>query len=402
MMRLRILIALVTLTFSTSILAHEADPGFDHQIQAMLNHHYNKYKDSEYFTGIALTIYIPGKQIKNFYIGTESRDKDSKKISPSTLFQIGSITKSFTSAIILQLENENKIKIDDKLANSLTQYPKWGDVTIRSLLDMTSGVPNYTDTPFWNVQESDNISRVWTNQQLIAFVYPTANFAPPMRKDYYYTNSAYVLAGMVIEKLTSDSFLNQVNNRIIKPLNLANTFYPTQSLDPQILSRQAHGYYYNQYDSPNLVGKDVTANDLSWAGAAGAMLSTPEDVALWIHELFAGNKILKPEQHKELTQIVSLNTGKPLKHLTADDDRGFGLGVIQAYDNSSPQGNYWFYEGETLGFRAIYSYTPCNGVIIAAAFNSATNPDNDYASTLANQIYDAVLDEYPELTCKGM
>lgn len=397
----RLLLGTLITIISSPLLAHNDQTYFDHQAQQIVTQHYNKYKDNEYFTGIGTAIYIPNQEIKSFYAGKESRDKNSKDISATTLFQIGSITKSFVSAIILQLEQEKKLNIDSTIKDFFPEYPKWSQVTIRSLLNMTSGVPNYSDTPTWNYQEANKLDQTWTDQQLLALVYPKAGFNPPMRDDYYYTNSSYLLAGLIVEKATQTTFQDAVIKRIIKPLNLENTFYPTPVIDAAIMARQAHGYYFNQYDNPALVGEDVTSNNLSWAGTAGAMLSTPVDIVRWVHELFEGDKILNVTQQNRLQEMVSLSTGEPIKALTENDDRGFGLGVIQAFDDKSPDGRYWFYEGETLGFRAIYMYTPCNGVIVSAVFNSATNPDNDRAGALMQKLYNYVLKQYPKLNCKG-
>jgi D-alanyl-D-alanine carboxypeptidase len=168
-------------------------------------------------------------------------------------------------------------------------------------------------------------------------------------------------------------------------------------MDSFVQSRLANGYNYNQYDNPLLVGKDLHTNNLSWAGAAGGIVSNSEDITKWVKAIFIDDDILDKAQKEKLTRLISVDTGEPLSKTTEDDPRGFGLGVIQAYDEHL--GRYWFYEGKTLGFRALYFYSPCNNVIISTIFNSATFTENDHASDLIKNIYKLILQENPKLRC---
>lgn len=383
---------------ATNMYAAQQIDNFDSKTQEILNQHYKKFKDLEYFSGAALSVYIPKQPIKNYYAGTVSHDQNSKKISADTLFQIGSITKSFTAAILLQLEKENKLQLNDAIKTELPNYGKWSQITITKLLNMTSGLPNYSDTPLFNVEIYNDTKRVWSAADLINFVYPNGNFSPPLKKGYFYSNTGYVLADMIIEKTTKNSFQQEITNRTIKPAELNNTFYPVPTIDKSILERQARGYNYNQYDNPVLVGEDVTDFNLSWAGAAGAILSTSEDIIKWTQALFTTNKILDDHQKHELTTLNSIDSGKPMTQTDAKHPKGFGLGVSQAFHKD--MGRIWFYEGETLGFRALFLYKICNGVVISTIFNSATNAENDHAGDLMQKIYQLIITQHPELNCK--
>src|SRR5665213_146580 len=106
------------------LIAHAEQP------QDILNKHYQTYKDQEYFSGVALSIYTPKTSIANYYAGTESHEPNSKPISATSLFQIGSITKSFTAAIVLQLEKEKKLTLDSPLKTWLPSYDKWSTISI--------------------------------------------------------------------------------------------------------------------------------------------------------------------------------------------------------------------------------------------------------------------------------
>lgn len=196
------------------------------------------------------------------------------------------------------------------------------------------------------------------------------------------------------------SIKQMYENQLFKPAGLSHTFYPVPRVDPDQQRRLAHGYNYNQYDNPALVGKDVTANSMTWARAAGGLISTSEDVIKWVKALFVDNTILDATQKSKLMELVSTQTGKPIKQTTKDDPRGFGLGVIQGFDADTVNGHYWFYEGQTLGFRALYLYKACNGIIISTIFNSSTNSENDQGGKLLIQTYKQIMTAYPEYQCK--
>lgn len=393
-------IFMIKLIFSFLLLfpfLTSAQSKIDAEYQDILMSHFNEFKDQEFFSGITLSIYIPKQAIKNYYVGKVSHDLSSKNISEDTLFEIGSITKSFTAALLLTLENDT-FSLNNKLNDWLPQYPKWGTLSLRSLLNMTSGLPNYTDSPLVNAEEYKNIARLWSNQELMTYVYPKKTFSPPLKNGYFYTNTGYILLDLIIEKMTHESFSTLMENKILKPADLQNTFYPSLTTSKSIFERLAHGYNFNQYDNSLLVGRDMYGNNLSWAGAAGAMISNSEDIIHWVKTIFVENNILDASKKKQLTELISLNTGKPLIKPSKTDPRGFGLGVVQGYDPELKV-HFWFYQGETLGFRAFYMYVPCNGVIISTILNSATNEENNHINKLIKTIYQSILRKNTELNC---
>ncbi len=364
-----------------------AKPAID-PIQAALNAHYNTYKPMEYFSGIAVSVYKPGQAITSYYAGNVSHDANAAPVNANTLFQIGSITKSYVTAILLQLQKEKKLKLSDTMQQWLPEYKNWLPRDITSLLNMTSGLPNYTDSPLINAGMYHQPSLVYSAQDLIAFVYPKNHLTPPMRHGYNYTNTGYIIAGMIIEKVTHDTLQHQLQTRLLTPLKLQNTYYPLPDFPAAANASLAHGYSYNPYANPELLGKDVSQTSPSWAAAAGAMVSNGPDVINWVKALFVDNTILDKAQQKELMQSVSTATGLPIAKATRNDPRGFGLGVGVGYQDDV--GQFWYYEGETEGFRAAYMYVPKTGIIVVAIMNSAVNGENDHAGELVNVIYQLV------------
>ena len=124
--------------------------------------------------------------------------------------------------------------------------------------------------------------------------------------------------------------------------------------------------------------------DLSWAGAAGGVVSTPRDLQRWVRGLFGG-RVLPPKQLKEMLELVSLDTGKPIPETTATDPRGFGLGVAAAY--APGLGHLWFYEGITLGYRAVHFYFPKDDLVITVFANSQAPEGKDELPPLALKLY---------------
>jgi D-alanyl-D-alanine carboxypeptidase len=117
-----------------------------------------------------------------------------------------------------------------------------------------------------------------------------------------------------------------------------------------------------------LIGKDMRTGNLSWAAEAGAIISNPRDLASWIRALFE-KRVIPEKQLEEMTTLVSNKTGLPLAEPTADDAVGFGLGLGRAY-RKEMGGAYWFYEGETFGFRTIFVYWPQYDLLMTASVNS--------------------------------
>ncbi len=395
------MLCFVNLTFAAdndidASAAQSITDDFNTKVQQTLTDHYTQYKGREYFSGATLSVYIPNQPIKNFYIGKLGHHLSNSKVNADTLFQIGSITKSFTAVVLLQLEKDGKLNLSNTMDSYLPQYKKWANISLDQLLNMTSGLPNYSDAPLWNTDQYDDPDHAWTNEELIKYVYPQNQFIPPLKSKYFYTNTGYLLADLIVEKTSNGKFADILIEKAIKPANLTNTFYPVPAFDRSLTSRLAHGYSYNQYENPESLGEEVT-NNLSWASAAGGLISTSEDIVKWVKAIFIDNTLLDTNQKQKLTQLVSMKTGKPIQNTTASDAGGFGLGLAQKYEKSL--GNYWFYEGETLGFRAIYIYFPCNNVIISAVFNSATNSENDHSKNLVKKVYELILDQHYAKHC---
>lgn len=357
--------ALLTLSGSVSPAASE-----DEAPKEALHHDLQEYlatrSSVEHISALSMYITFRGsKEEIADAVGT-TKYGGGEPVTPHNLFQIGSNTKAFTSAILLRLEADGVLCIEDTLGKWLPQYPAWSKVTIRELLSMTSGIPTYDVTPQWIEDYDNDPYRTFTPEQLVAYIYPTIKTPGTT---YEYSNTNYILAQMIIEKASwSHSYKAEVNG-LISDYRLDNTFYEPDYYPALVNRRLVSGYYVNT-DPPvleKLLGTDTKNYSLGWGQAAGGMVGNPRDLTRWVRALFDG-EVLQPRQQEELESLVSIPDGIKIGQTSEKYPEAFGLGVFQV--TGPPLGLFWFYQGSTIGYRAVYAYIPDSGVIICVYTNS--------------------------------
>jgi D-alanyl-D-alanine carboxypeptidase len=364
----------------------------DATVRASLQRDLNQYLAArskiEHISAISLSISLRGQPENiNVTVG-QTRYGGGTPAAPDQLWQVGSNTKAFTSATILQLEAEGKLTIDQTVGRWLPQYPAWKDVTIRRLLDMTSGIPGYNKVPAWLTDYAKNPRRNFTSPALIAYVYPKNNpNAPPPTTGYDYSNTNYLLAELIIERASRRSYASELERRFFQSnIGLNDTYYSGTQYPRDVLDRMVSGYFFShagdRFGAAAIFGKDVRDYSVSWMQGAGSIVSTPEDLTRWARALYTG-PMLAPKQRAELLSLVSNKTGKPIAKTSPGDPNGFGLGVAQS---TVPEiGTVWWYLGETLGYRMFLIYFPRQDAVIAYGLNSS--PDKSDGSKLAITIY---------------
>jgi D-alanyl-D-alanine carboxypeptidase len=379
-----------------------AQPGQAEKVQAALEKWLAERAPIEKVTGIAAYVSFgdPGPAIEAF-AGKVGRNADDGPVDQDTLFHMGSTSKSFTAAVILKLEAAGKLSIDDTIAKWLPQYPAWKDVSIRRLLNMTSGIPNYSETEFISKVWATEPDRELTAGELVKLAYPTGSNDLPVTVGYHYSNTNYILAGMIAAKAGGKSFRDLVHELVIKPQGLYSTFFETGTYPETVVRRLAHGYFENpvctDYQPPNcteswnlpLMGRDIRGTSLSWAQAAGGAISNARDVNRWVRAIFAG-RVVPPKQQGEWLQMISTKTGQPIAKVTPDDPRGFSLGLVRAL--LGPTGAHWFYEGTTLGYRTLYVWFAEEDILITVQTNSQPKDGDGKLGEAVTAIYDIVRD----------
>jgi D-alanyl-D-alanine carboxypeptidase len=344
----------------------------------------------EHISAISLSVSLHGTpQTIDLTAGTTRYGGGGAPITPATLWQIGSNTKAFTAAAILQLEAEGKLNVDQTLGKWLPQYPAWKNVTIRRLLNMTSGIPGYDFSNAMLGAYARNPHRNFTVKALIAYAYPTTPGAPKPTTGYSYSNTNYLLAETIVERASGNGYAAELERRFLRAgLGLDDTYYAASEYPQSIRDRMTSGYFFN-HDADNaalapLLGRDMRDLSVSWMQGAGGIVSTPQDLTRWARALYAGG-ILAPKQRDEMMQLVSLKTGKPIATTSLADPRGFGLGIAQM--TTSETGSIWFYEGITLGYRMLHAYFPRQDVVIAVGLNSQPDSKQNHSGKLIIAIY---------------
>jgi len=361
------------------------DPALVSALSADLTDYLAQRSTVEHISAASLSVSLPGATTNIDVTAGSAQYGGSSPVTKASVFQVGSNTKAFTAAVILQLEAEGKLTIDQTVGHWLPQYPTWRNVTIKRLLDMTSGIATYDDTQAWQQSYSSAPTADVSPAQLVAFVDPKAPLAP----GWTYSNTNYQLAAMIVERVTGLDYASEVYQRIITRLGLHNTYYYPSVAPTSITSRMVSGYFYSKNPSnaglAALYGRDMRTLSLSWAGAAGGVISTPEDLTIFLRALYQG-ALLAPTQRRELLSIVSDRTGMPIDSTSSDDPVGFGLGVGQI---TSPlvDGTVWYYEGETLGYRMTYAYFLQANVVFAVGLNSQPTSSDDNIRFLVHAIY---------------
>jgi D-alanyl-D-alanine carboxypeptidase len=317
-------------------------------------------------------------------IENNQKNKPSEMITSHNLFQIGSITKSFIAAIIFQLEAEGKLSIDNTIEQTTNkfgmwlsekQYAAWKNITIKQLLNMTSGIFSVTEDPDFNHSYLVSFpNKQWNPQEELDIALRHKPYFSP-GAGWHYSDTNYLLLGLLIEAATKHTIEDEIKNRFIIPLNLKNTYYLPTLYSENIKKLMVHGYAYpGDFSPPAISGNDMTFINMSAANAAGAMVSNPSDIAIWIKALFTG-KILPDRQLKEMMDVVSIETmgdicksGKPF--VLTDKCEGFGLGVAYLYHPEL--GQMWVYVGSTAGYYSAFMWLPKNQMALSLMVSSSS------------------------------
>jgi CubicO group peptidase (beta-lactamase class C family) len=258
--------------------------------------------------------------------------------APTTKFRLGSITKQFTAASILLLEERGKLKIEDQVKKYMPDAPTaWDKVTIFHLLTHTSGIPSFTGFPDYPKRQMETM----TPQQLVDwFRDKPLEFEPGTK--WNYSNSGYVLLGYLIEKISGQSYADFVQQNIFTPLGMKDSGYDSNAA---IIERRAEGYSPGKNGPENAGFVNMTV-PLS----AGALYSTTEDLLRWEQGLFGG-KLLSPASLAKMTT--------PFK-----EDYAFGLSV------STQDGHKAItHDGGIQGFNTSMTYYPDDKLVVAVLAN---------------------------------
>lgn len=283
-------------------------------------------------------------------------------------FRIGSVTKTFTATVVLQLVGEGKLSLDDTVDKWLpgTVRGNGNDgrkITIRQLLQHTSGLHNYLTKPADSPQAwRRERLRTWRPEQLVALAMRhRPNFAPGT--SWSYSNTNYILAGMIIHKVTGHTWQQEVRQRILAPLGLRHTSAPGES--PYVADPHARAHQRFRPGGPLV---DVTVQNQTLGDAAGAMISTTADLNRFFRAL-VGGRLLAPAQLADMRKTVP---AKELESMGVPGAR-YGLGLL--FRPLSCGGGYWSHGGDDNGYRTRLGVTPDARRSVAVSVTSRSPAD---------------------------
>jgi CubicO group peptidase (beta-lactamase class C family) len=271
----------------------------------------------------------------------------------STNFPILSMTKSFTSTVVLKLQEEGKLSLKDKLSKYFPDYSRANDISLRELLNHTSGINNYTD-PI-GIEDSSIVCNPVTRQQVLDLFYTKPQETEP-GKEFNYNNSAYYLLGMIIEKVTGQPYEKIVREMILSPLGMSNSGFDFNGLPP---AKKATGYYlFNEEKKQSICWLDSTVSY-----AAGALYSTTGDIYRWARAV-ANKQILS---EKSWNSALKPGLG----------NYGYGWWIRSLYNKK-----FYYHSGGYPGYMSTLAYFPVEDLTIILLNNFGTYDQNIWAITI--------------------
>jgi D-alanyl-D-alanine carboxypeptidase len=287
-------------------------------------------------------------------------------LKPGDRMLAGSIGKTFVAAVVLQLVEEGKVGLDDRLEKWLgkepwyPRLPNGPDLTVRHLLTHTAGLPEYFEAKGVTAAVKADPNRVWKPEELIAYVLDARPlFAPG--KGFSYADTDYILVGMVAEKAGGKPLFAEIERRLLRPLRLDRTVPSDRRVIPGLVSGHAAVRNPFGYRGPTIVaGKFVMNPQMEWAG--GGLASTPEDLARWTKALYEGKAFRKKET------LAAMLTG-----VDAGGGRGGGKGArygLGVQIRESAWGPSYGHGGWFPGYLSEVEYFPEHKVAVAVQFNT--------------------------------
>lgn len=336
--------------------------------------------------GMVVLIKTPEGDYVNTWGATELGGTEPPTLD--TKVRVGSNTKTWTGTAILQMIQEGKLAIDDPVSKYRPDVPNGDNITIGQLLDMRSGLYNYTQTLELNTALDLDTQKVWNPEELVALGLSNPPYSAP-GTEYHYSNTNTVLLGLIAEQLDGKPIAQIFQDRFFGPLGLSGTSFPANT-DTSIPAPYSNGYSYSGNVETLGEGKEslspeklaaieagtvqprITTNDNpSWTWSAGQGISTADDVATWVQALVGGD--LLDEKTQQLRMDSVTETDGP-------GSSGYGYGIAQ-------MGPLYGHIGEQPGYNTFMGYDPVNDVTLVVWGNLAPTADGmSPASVLAREL----------------
>lgn len=332
-----------SMLFYSFTLGNLNGQSFSPQLSAMLQDTLNTYMSFiSNIKGMSASIYLPGQGV---WQGTAGVSYAGNPIQQDMVFGIASNTKLFVAAAMLKLQEENILSLNDSLHQWLPNFNNINpNITIRQLLNHTSGVQDPIFLAPWMDTIMLHPTRIFTPEEVLSWVGPPVF---PAGTSWGYSNINYILAGMVAKSATGQHISQIIRTRIIEPLNLNHTFYDVEEEEIGIVPHR----WFNSidYNDTSRVGLNTAG------GCAGALFSSSNDIVSWFNALMTG-QVLNSNSFAQLTNFIPTTAGY-----------NYGLGL----ENQVFFGrNTYGHGGTTWGYKSRTVYDPCMGVAVCGLVNS--------------------------------
>lgn len=330
--------------------------------QDSISQYANQWRHQNDIPALSLHVISPKTNIQ--ILSGHNKMKAGQSITRDMLFGVGSITKTFVSVAILKLEEEGKLKLSDKVGKYFPKYRTWRNVTIKQLLNMTSGIPNATHNKTVLKNMMTKVQPGYTPEKLIniAYQYPLKFKSG---HGWSYSNTGYLLLGMIIEKITKKPLPLVLNDEIFNPYDLRHTIFSSNTYTTLQIEEMAHGYHGNI---------DITQMKPGNLGAAGAAFMNANDLVKWIDRLLIQKKVLEPKELKQFLTFVPVPIG-----LNQPRNQYYGLGIFML--KTKKYGEILSYAGVTFGYSSTFVWVPKKHILLIAQINRLQNNHYNYLFT---------------------
>jgi D-alanyl-D-alanine carboxypeptidase len=341
---------------------HDPRGGFDPAAARRLQGTLDRVRRDQELPGAAAAIVVPG-ECESVGASWLADVRTREPVRADTLFEVGSITKTFTAALVLKLAEDGVLGLDDRLSRWLPAFPNSRRITLRQLLNHTAGTDDFvTDGRFLAAQRRRGLAAAWTPQQLLRYV-PEPLAKPGER--WSYSNTNYLLLGLAIERATHSTVGRELHQRLLPRATFDRIIFQGEERPPGAVA-----VGYRQLDGdPEL---EPTPNDplvpstseATSAWASGNLLASAGDLARAGARLFRG-ELLSARSRREMTHWVKTNFEPP----------EYGLGLAR---DELAGAEVWGHSGDITGFHADLWYLPRSRVTVAALINyqaGAESPD---------------------------
>jgi D-alanyl-D-alanine carboxypeptidase len=340
--------------------------------------------------GAVVLVRTPAGEYREAFGSRRVRGNDPVQVGD--YFRIGSNTKTMTGTVVLQLVQEGRIGLSDPVSKYRPEVPGGDGITIEQMLDMRSGLFNYTELESVNRTLDEDPTKVWRPEEVVALGLAQPPYFPP-GQGFHYSNTNTVLLGLIVEQITGQQLGEVFQQRIFTPLGLRNTLLPAITSNA-IPDTHPQGYLFGTNVSTltnpalppdqqaaarngTLLPNDVTDLNPSWGWAAGAGISTAEDLATYVKPLVAGGLLNAEVQKQRLDSLAPTDPADP-------NSASYGLALARF-------GPMIGHDGALPGYQSFMGYDPGTGNTLIVLTNLQNAPDgtqaaNDIARRLIPQL----------------